>query len=247
MDAFKKFTPGVKRSSLKNSWEKLLQDTDAVALHSLTDEKAERFESLEGLFTERAPKSFDEFSARLREHCDAEFIRKVELITRGQAESLEWKQQRRGRLTASNIGAALKSRPDSKYIVKQVANPTPFQNIHTEYGIENEPVARELYIKTELSLHKRGKFSASGLWICAKYPWLAASPDGLITCKCCGEGLAEIKCPSSEKYRHKTAKEIAATEDYHLSMQDELPQLKKNFKLVSSNPSTTFHLPETLL
>jgi len=29
--------------------------------------------------------------------------------------------------------------------------------------------------------------------------YLAASPDGIISCTCCGEGLLEIKCP----YKHR--------------------------------------------
>ena len=30
-----------------------------------------------------------------------------------------------------------------------------------------------------------------------QYPRFGASPDGLITCKCCGDGCLEVKCPSS--------------------------------------------------
>ena len=35
----------------------------------------------------------------------------------------------------------------------------------------------------------------TGLHINADYPYLGASPDGIIDCDCCGKGLVEIKCP----------------------------------------------------
>lgn len=35
----------------------------------------------------------------------------------------------------------------------------------------------------------------SGLQINPAYPFLGASPDGLVSCACCGDGLLEIKCP----------------------------------------------------
>ena len=30
-----------------------------------------------------------------------------------------------------------------------------------------------------------------------KYPHIGATPDGYVTCKCCGFGVLEIKCPAS--------------------------------------------------
>ena len=34
-----------------------------------------------------------------------------------------------------------------------------------------------------------------GLFINPSYPTLGASPDGIISCDCCGIGTLEIKCP----------------------------------------------------
>ena len=34
------------------------------------------------------------------------------------------------------------------------------------------------------------------------YPHLGASPDGLISCSCCGDGLVEIKCPYKHRDEH---------------------------------------------
>ncbi len=38
-----------------------------------------------------------------------------------------------------------------------------------------------------------------GLVIHPLYPYLGASPDGFVSCLCCGEGIIEIKCPYSVK------------------------------------------------
>ena len=41
------------------------------------------------------------------------------------------------------------------------------------------------------------------IWPCCHtaYPFLGASPDGLVCCSCCGKGLLEIKCPYSIRDR----------------------------------------------
>ena len=51
----------------------------------------------------------------------------------------------------------------------------------------------------------------SGFYICKAYPFIGASPDGLVECKCCGEGLLEIKCLWT--YRGLSIKEYAAKSD----------------------------------
>lgn len=42
--------------------------------------------------------------------------------------------------------------------------------------------------------HEKANLDPSGLHVDEIHPFLGASPDGLISCKCCGEGLIEIKC-----------------------------------------------------
>ena len=62
---------------------------------------------------------------------------------------------------------------------------------------------------------------ASDLQVSPKYPHLGASPDGLLTCTCCGDGLLEMKCP----YRlcHTTLN--SAGKDFYLkhTPDDQLP------------------------
>lgn len=45
--------------------------------------------------------------------------------------------------------------------------------------------------------HKNFNITDSGLVIDPDFPYLGASPDGCISCDCCGSGVIEIKCPYS--------------------------------------------------
>ena len=39
----------------------------------------------------------------------------------------------------------------------------------------------------------------TGLHVNPSFPHLGASPDGIVSCCCCGKGLLEIKCPYSKR------------------------------------------------
>jgi len=43
--------------------------------------------------------------------------------------------------------------------------------------------------------HINVSMNNSGLVINPSFPYLGASPDGIINCDCCGKGCLEIKCP----------------------------------------------------
>ena len=67
-----------------------------------------------------------------------------------------------------------------------------------KYGRNTEPVARDRYVDV---MHGQGHSSISvrecGLFVHPEHSYMAASPDGVVSCTCCGEGLLEIKCPYS--------------------------------------------------
>jgi hypothetical protein len=44
--------------------------------------------------------------------------------------------------------------------------------------------------------HRNVVVKDCGLFIDTKFQFLGASPDGLVTCDCCGPALIEIKCPT---------------------------------------------------
>ena len=41
--------------------------------------------------------------------------------------------------------------------------------------------------------HEYFEVEESGLFINTQHPFIGASPDGLLTCDCCGDGICEIK------------------------------------------------------
>ena len=43
------------------------------------------------------------------------------------------------------------------------------------------------------SIHENFQIFDSGLWINKDFPYLGASPDGIVSCDCCGIGMFEIK------------------------------------------------------
>jgi putative phage-type endonuclease len=103
--------------------------------------------------------------------------------------SPEWLEARKGKITASLAAACLGFDPyrgplaafnDIKGVKKQV------ENKHMAWGTEFEAEARNAYECVSGNM-----VSETGLWVHPEYPWLAASPDGLVG----AEGLCEIKCP----------------------------------------------------
>ncbi len=53
-----------------------------------------------------------------------------------------------------------------------------------------------------LPKHKKLSVLDLGVFISVTEPHLAASPDALVTCECCGKGCLEIKCPYCIKDTH---------------------------------------------
>ena len=106
----------------------------------------------------------------------------------------EWLRARRGLITASNAGAILNLDPnrDPDDVMRQMvrewhgAEPEFTGNIATEWGVGNEATAfGQLEMLIVPPVHK------CGFIVSEKYPWLGASPDGLIG----GDGVIEVKCP----------------------------------------------------
>ena len=75
-----------------------------------------------------------------------------------------------------------------------------------KWGIDHEEVACKAYLELASENHANLQCTASRLHVNPKLPHLGSSPDGLISCDCCGEGLIEIKC--SYKHRDKHPHEV---------------------------------------
>lgn len=43
--------------------------------------------------------------------------------------------------------------------------------------------------------HENHHVTQAGLFLHPDTPFIGASPDGMVSCKCCGEEVLEVKCP----------------------------------------------------
>lgn len=117
--------------------------------------------------------------------------------TKLQSQSLLWFEHRLGRLTASRFGTVCKTNPDkpSKSLLSAILNRSSITAPALKWGQMNEERARQEYKDFSRTLHDSFSLASTGLHVNPLHPHLGASPDGLISCSCCGEGLLEIKCP----------------------------------------------------
>ena len=158
-----------------------------------------------------------------------EQAKEVELKTREQSGSKVWFQQRAGRITASKLKSSISTdiTQPSKSLIRGICYPesNQFRFRATVWGCEHEKVALESYIKKS-GHHTDIVVSESGLVIDVSYPHMGASPDGIVTCVCCGRGVIEIKCPYS--CRDKTFLEATGEKHFFLELVDGKQQLKRN-------------------
>jgi len=60
------------------------------------------------------------------------------------------------------------------------------------YGCKHEAEARQEYAYQMQTTRTSFKIMNSGLALHPMYPFMGVSPDGLVSCSCCGNGLVEI-------------------------------------------------------
>ena len=77
--------------------------------------------------------------------------------------------------------------------------------------------AQEMYSKTLAKHHGNFKVARSGLVVDPAYPFFGASPDGVVSCDCCGKGMLEIKCPFTCKDKSFL---MASQESYTFCLKD---------------------------
>ncbi|XP_078658592.1 uncharacterized protein LOC144903975 [Branchiostoma floridae x Branchiostoma belcheri] len=130
-------------------------------------------------------------------------IQAIEENTRQQSHSTVWYKQRAGRITASNLKSACHTDPDkpSKSLIMNVCYPEShkFVTPATKWGQDHEATARKAYAEKMRESHEDFGTFDSGLHINNDWPYLGATPDGMVECRCCGTGVCEMKCPFSAK------------------------------------------------
>ena len=157
----------------------------------------------------------------LKDTCSQSYIDKIETDTRYQNNSIKWKAQRLGRITASFAHCVLHAKqetlrnPDS-YLVNNIMQKSTFTSQSTDYGQRSEPIAKQLY-KNVKKDHNEFRFKDSGLLVDKEYPFLGASPDGIVSCACCGHHVIEIKCPFT--FKDMSIEQICMQPGYHLQIE----------------------------
>ncbi len=149
--------------------------------------------------------------------------RHISQSTVGQSVNDQWFDLRVNRITASvahrvitrMATLARDSNTDMSSVVQAVTSRTDISHLPDgSWGIQQESKARQDYVLVESLLHQGLKVDMHGLEIFEANPFLACSPDGVVSCKCkqhrSGLGnkwLIEIKCPGS--FRDKSPQEVA--------------------------------------
>ena len=135
-------------------------------------------------------------------------VQDLERRTRGQSQNDYWFSQRKGRITGSVAQSVLTSTRrllsgelnfDKTPLIRRLLYSSVNPDLPAlKNGREKESEAREKYINVMREFgHPKIKVHDCGLFVAHERIYLGASPDGLIDCPCCGEGVLEIKCPLS--------------------------------------------------
>ena len=121
------------------------------------------------------------------------------VLTVDQSMSDLWFNHRIGRITASQMHNVLRytGRRYPESIVRTIMQYTQLNSYlpALTWGREKESVAREEYVSQLKYSHTNFESRIPGLIINPGYPYMAATPDGISSCECCGQRLLEIKCP----------------------------------------------------
>ena len=109
-----------------------------------------------------------------------------------------------------------------------------------KHGISSEPHAKVCYKRVMRSSHKQFQVDETGLHVNKEKPFIAASPDLIVSCKCCGKGVCEIKCPLSCKSEQPNADNYS-----HLCIVNETLSLKRSseyyFQVMCQMACTSTH------
>ena len=201
------------QSDLGNFFDKLSKCGTKPAILSLVDPYSDNYvpKVVQPSFPKPLPQMFDEKYLKysyteLLAACEKsnitlteQMVTAVEMETRAQSKSNLWFAYRAGRITASKMKSACHTDPSypSQALIKAIVYPEAykFNSKATLWGCRREKLARDFYSMQITRRHCTFEVNESGLFLNPKWPYLGASPDGIVTCCCCTQGVVEIKCP----------------------------------------------------
>ncbi|XP_068440804.1 uncharacterized protein [Clinocottus analis] len=185
------------------------------------------------LVPDGAPLRPDQVHLGLGLRVDRRVVEDVEVLTRGQSLNQEWFAWRKNRITASvahrlahcNFVKGKTRTPPRSYLKAITGQDQRVQTRAMAWGIQTEATAVRSYQKMKSEVLGRPiVVQDCGLFLDAQRPWLAASPDGIVTDSRTGQWLLclEVKCP----YKHRDRRvEDACRDDraFCLQLQDGQP------------------------
>ncbi|XP_061620872.1 uncharacterized protein LOC133473279 isoform X4 [Phyllopteryx taeniolatus] len=145
-----------------------------------------------------------------------EQVTTIEEVTRKQSKRSAWYQQRAGRVTASNVKALMHTSilEPSRSLIHRICYPGSWElrteEKDTRWGCQHEKSAMKLYSSIQATSHTDFRTSECGFIVWKEKPHMGASPDAIVSCKCCGFGCLEIKCS-----RCRNPKSLTAVEHDH--------------------------------
>ncbi len=158
-------------------------------------------------------------------------VEEIEASTREQSDSDQWRQERRQRITASKVGSIAKMRETTRRSkkVEEILYTNFRGNEATRYGSLNESTATSQYITHQNDNGHPGlTVQQCGLFVSHVSPWLAATPDGLVTDPSCSDnrsGLLEVKNPFG--IREETIDGACSNKTFCLEKKGSKYQLKR--------------------
>ncbi|XP_029027751.1 uncharacterized protein LOC114868388 [Betta splendens] len=168
--------------------------------------------------SQKNPPRPEDIPLGMRVQLDRCVVKEVEVLTRGQRTNQDWFSWRKGRITASVAHRIAhckfvngKSRtPPQSYLAAVTGEGPRVQTRAMSWGIEMEAEVVRRYQRLKSSA-LGGPISVQdcGLFIDADHPWLAASPDGIVTDSKSGQWVLEVKCP----YKHRRSRVEDACRD----------------------------------
>ena len=136
----------------------------------------------------------------------------LEELTRVQSKSKDWYKYRAGRITASRFYQITHTNPHmpALSLIHSVCYPqtNQFSSKATRYGCAHEKDAIEAY-KLQITSHDEVEVFPSGFVVSLQKPFIGASPDAFVECKCCGQGVLEVKCPLCAEHSSLRSASIA--------------------------------------
>ncbi|XP_030008257.1 uncharacterized protein LOC115431752 isoform X2 [Sphaeramia orbicularis] len=179
----------------------------------------------------RSPPTPDQVPLGLGVHVDRSVVDQVEVLTRGQRTNQDWFEWRKNRITASvahriahcHFVHGKTKTPPTSYLADITGEGRRVQTRAMSWGVEQEAEAVRRYqgLKSA-ALRRPVSVQDCGLFIDAHRPWLAASPDGIVTDSRTGQWLLclEVKCPY--KHRHRRVEDACRDNpDFCLQIVDE--------------------------